>query len=242
MREGKKLSHGDFAAVAKDQITRAVTQPRRLACQGGSKPASGRQHADALSGAVWPHRMCGAAARHEALYQADGRPKLGRRIRRSGHAGDWAFLQDVSAWHHVEPQRPCPPVLLTTSARDDRVHPGHARKMAAKLMAQGHRACFHELLEGGHSAGTDNAHIASTLRRSSSSCTRRSRWTPRRRRWSAPDQRRNQTVIHALLTLAITEARGRMPAVPGDGDRLRSQGAKLGGQHVVASRGARTGC
>ena len=48
---------------------------------------------------------------------------------------DWAFLREISAYQAAEAGRPYPPILLTTSARDDRVHPGHARKMAAKLLA-----------------------------------------------------------------------------------------------------------
>jgi prolyl oligopeptidase len=73
---------------------------------------------------------------------------------------DWAFLREISAYHHVEPSRPYPPILLTTSARDDRVHPGHARKMAAKLAALGHRVYFHEPTEGGHAGAADNAQQA----------------------------------------------------------------------------------
>jgi prolyl oligopeptidase PreP (S9A serine peptidase family) len=63
---------------------------------------------------------------------------------------DWAFLKELSAYHHVEPSRRYPPILLTTSARDDRVHPAHARKMAAKLALQGHCVHFYEPNEGGH--------------------------------------------------------------------------------------------
>jgi len=73
---------------------------------------------------------------------------------------DLAFLSELSPYHHVEASRRYPPLLLTTSARDDRVHPGHARKMAAKLAAQGHCVYFHEPLEGGHAGATDNAQVA----------------------------------------------------------------------------------
>src|SRR5690242_13450293 len=46
---------------------------------------------------------------------------------------DWEFLKEISAYHAAVPGRPYPPILIATSRRDDRVHPGHARKMAAKL-------------------------------------------------------------------------------------------------------------
>jgi prolyl oligopeptidase len=73
---------------------------------------------------------------------------------------DWAFLQEMSAYHHVTPGRDYPPILLTTSSRDDRAHPGHARKMAAKLMAIGYPVYFHEPAEGGHGGATDNRQLA----------------------------------------------------------------------------------
>ncbi len=52
--------------------------------------------------------------------------------------------------------QPYPPVLLITSTRDDRVHPGHARKMTARLREQGYEASYYENIEGGHGAAADN--------------------------------------------------------------------------------------
>jgi prolyl oligopeptidase len=75
-------------------------------------------------------------------------------------AEDWAFLKEISAYQLVGPGRTYPPILLTTSARDDRVHPGHARKMAAKLAALGAPVFFHEPAEGGHAGAADNEHVA----------------------------------------------------------------------------------
>ena len=58
------------------------------------------------------------------------------------------------------PGRRYPPILIATSRRDDRVHPGHARKMAAKLQAMGYEAYFYEPAAGGHGYGKDNAERA----------------------------------------------------------------------------------
>jgi prolyl oligopeptidase len=69
---------------------------------------------------------------------------------------DWAFLQRISAYHLAEPGKPYPPILIATTRRDDRVHPGHARKMAARLEALGHRVAFYEPAAGGHGYGKDN--------------------------------------------------------------------------------------
>jgi prolyl oligopeptidase len=161
MREGKKLAHDDFAAVAKDLVARGITAPGRLACQGGSN--GGLLVGNMLT--RYPE-LFGAIECAVPLLDMKRYTKLTAGPSWAGEYGDpdkpedWAFLQDISAYHHVDAARPYPPVLLTTSARDDRVHPGHARKMAAKLMAQGHTVYFHEPQDGGHSGGTDNAHIA----------------------------------------------------------------------------------
>ena len=49
-----------------------------------------------------------------------------------------------------------PPILFTTSTRDDRVHPGHARKTVKKLLDLGHDVQYYENVEGGHSGAADN--------------------------------------------------------------------------------------
>jgi len=161
MREGKKLAHDDFAAVAKDLIARGVTRPQRLACRGGSN--GGLLVGNMLT--RYPE-LFGAIDCAVPLLDMKRYSKLSAGPSWVGEYGDpdrpedWAFLQEMSAYHHVEPSRDYPPILLTTSARDDRVHPSHARKMAAKLAAQGHRVWFHEPLEGGHAGAADNAHLA----------------------------------------------------------------------------------
>ena len=53
-----------------------------------------------------------------------------------------------------------PKVLFTTSTRDDRVHPGHARKMAARMLEQGHDVLYYENIEGGHGVAADNSQRA----------------------------------------------------------------------------------
>ena len=73
---------------------------------------------------------------------------------------DWAFLSEISAYHVAAPDKQYPPILLTTSRKDDRVHPAHARKMAAKLQTMGYEAYFYEPATGGHSAGKDNSEAA----------------------------------------------------------------------------------
>jgi prolyl oligopeptidase len=69
---------------------------------------------------------------------------------------EWAWLQTYSAYHAAKPGQKYPPILIATTRRDDRVHPGHARKMTAKLQAMGYEAWFYEPAAGGHGYGKDN--------------------------------------------------------------------------------------
>ena len=76
---------------------------------------------------------------------------------------DWAFIARYSPYQNVRADRKLPPVLFTTSTRDDRVHPGHARKMAARMLEQGHQVLYWENLEGGHGGAADNAQRAQMM-------------------------------------------------------------------------------
>jgi prolyl oligopeptidase len=73
---------------------------------------------------------------------------------------DWAFIQTFSPYHLVRKDVKYPPVLFTTSTRDDRVHPGHARKMAARMIEQGHEVLSYENIEGGHGGAANNEQAA----------------------------------------------------------------------------------
>ncbi|MBP0443604.1 S9 family peptidase [Roseomonas sp. SSH11] len=160
-REGKRLSHDDFAAVAADLVRRGVTRPGRIAAEGGSN--GGLLIANMLT--RYPERF-GALFCTIPLIDMRRYSKLlagASWIAEYGDPdkpGDWAFLQHISAYHTAEPGRPYPPILIATTRRDDRVHPGHARKMTAKLQAMGYEALFHEPAAGGHGYGKDNAEVA----------------------------------------------------------------------------------
>ncbi|MGZ9257848.1 MAG: prolyl oligopeptidase family serine peptidase, partial [Candidatus Binatia bacterium] len=73
---------------------------------------------------------------------------------------DWAYIAKYSPYHNVVVEKKYPRVLFTTSTRDDRVHPGHARKMFAKMKAQGHDVLYYENIEGGHGGAADNRQLA----------------------------------------------------------------------------------
>ena len=73
---------------------------------------------------------------------------------------DWEFISKYSPYQNISSLRRYPPVLITTSTRDDRVHPGHARKMTAALEAAGQPVRYYENIEGGHAGAADNAQTA----------------------------------------------------------------------------------
>jgi prolyl oligopeptidase len=163
-REGKARAHDDFAAVAADLVARGVTRPGRIAAEGGSN--GGLLIANMLT--RYPERF-GALFCTIPLIDMRRYTKLLAGASWIAEYGDpddpqdWAFLGAISAYHTVEAGRPYPPILLATSRRDDRVHPGHARKMARKLNALGYDAAFYEPASGGHGYGKDNAETAAFL-------------------------------------------------------------------------------
>ena len=73
---------------------------------------------------------------------------------------DWAYIQKFSPYQNTHADQHYPPILITTSTRDDRVHPGHARKMAARLEEEGHQVLYYENIEGGHGAAANNKQAA----------------------------------------------------------------------------------
>jgi prolyl oligopeptidase len=73
---------------------------------------------------------------------------------------DWEFVRGFSPYHLFDAARDYPPVLFTTSTKDDRVHPGHARKMAALMLAAGKDVTYYENIEGGHGGAANNAQAA----------------------------------------------------------------------------------
>jgi prolyl oligopeptidase len=160
-RENKRLSHDDFAAVAADLVRRGVTVPGRIAAEGGSN--GGLLIANMLT--RYPERF-GALFCTIPLIDMRRYAKLLAGASWIAEYGDpsvpedWSFMQHFSAYHAAEPGRDYPPILIATTRRDDRVHPGHARKMAAKLHKLGYGARFYEPAAGGHGYGKDNAETA----------------------------------------------------------------------------------
>jgi prolyl oligopeptidase len=154
---GKRLAHADFAAVATDLVRRGVTRPDRIAAEGGSN--GGILITNMLT--RYPERF-GALFCTIPLIDMRRYTKLlvgASWIAEYGDPGkdeEWAWLKTYSAYHAAKPGQKYPPILIATTRRDDRVHPGHARKMTAKLHAMDYEAYFYEPAAGGHGYGKDN--------------------------------------------------------------------------------------
>ena len=162
---GKRLTHDDFAAVAADLVRRGVTRPGRIAAEGGSN--GGILIANMLT--RYPERF-GALFCTIPLIDMRRYTKLLAGASWIAEYGDpdkpeeWAWLQTYSAYHQAVPGQAYPPILIATTRRDDRVHPGHARKMAAKLQAMGYdQVYFYEPAAGGHGYGKDNKERAAFI-------------------------------------------------------------------------------
>lgn len=161
LKENRHRAYEDFAAVARDLIARGVTSPAHLGVQGGSN--GGLLTGNMLTG--YPE-LFGAVVIQVPLLDMRRYSKLLAGASWMAEYGDpddpdqWEYLQTFSPYHLVEDGRRYPPVLLTTSTRDDRVHPGHARKMAARLIDAGADVTYYENIEGGHGGAATNVQAA----------------------------------------------------------------------------------
>lgn len=161
LKENRRRAYEDFAAVAQDLIARKVTVPGRLGALGGSN--GGLLMGNMIT--LYP-QLFGAIVCQAPLLDMQRYSKLLAGASWMAEYGDpdkpedWAFIRTFSPYHNVKPGAKYPPVLFTASTRDDRVHPGHARKMMAKMKDLGFDVRYYENVEGGHSGAADNAQSA----------------------------------------------------------------------------------
>ncbi len=157
----KQKSYDDLAAVAEDLIRHKVTSAEHLGIQGGSNGgllvgAVMVQRPELFKAVVCQVPLLDMRRYHQLLAGASWMAEYGN----PDKPEDWAFISRYSPYQNVKPGVKMPAVLFTTSTRDDRVHPGHARKMAARMLEQGHAVLYWENIEGGHGGAADNAQRA----------------------------------------------------------------------------------
>ncbi|MFC3195354.1 prolyl oligopeptidase family protein [Marinicella sediminis] len=162
--ENRKKSFEDFEAVAEDLIKRKITSPDHLGIEG-------RSNGGLLVGATMTRRpdLYGAVICGVPLLDMKRYNKLLAGASWMGEYGNpdvpeqWAFIKEYSPYQNLAKQTDYPATFFYTSTRDDRVHPGHARKMAAKMMSYGYPVWYYENTEGGHGGSSTNEQLAERL-------------------------------------------------------------------------------
>ena len=157
----KQNSYDDFAAVGEDLIAAKVTSPQHLGMQGGSNGgllvgAVMLQRPELFAAVVCQVPLLDMQRYHKLLAGASWMAEYGD----PDKPDEWAAISKYSPYQNVKPGVKLPRLLFTTSTRDDRVHPGHARKMAARMREMGHPLLYWENIEGGHGGAADNGQRA----------------------------------------------------------------------------------
>lgn len=157
IKEHRQRAYEDFAAVSEDLIKRKVTTPRQLGIMGGSNGgllmgAAFTQRPELYRAVVCQVPLLDMRRYHKLLAGASWMGEYGDPDRPE----EWAFIGKYSPYQNVRAGVHYPHILFTTSTRDDRVHPGHARKMMARMTEQGHAVLYYENTEGGHAGAADN--------------------------------------------------------------------------------------
>lgn len=157
LKANRNKAYEDFIAVAEDLIARRLTSTPHLGIMGGSNGGllMGNMltlRPDLFGAIVCQVPLLDMRRYHTLLAGASWMGEYGD----PDKAEEWAFLQKYSPYHNVRKDVKYPRTLFTTSTRDDRVHPGHARKMVAKMKDQGHDVLYYENIEGGHGGAANN--------------------------------------------------------------------------------------
>jgi len=163
LKTNRHKSYEDFIAIAEQLISSKITSPRRLGIMGGSGGGL-------LVGSVFVMRpdLFNAMVAQVPLLDMLRYHKLLAGASWMGEYGDpedpveGAYLKKYSPYHNIFRDKKYPMPLFTTSTKDDRVHPAHARKMVARMQEQGHPVMYYENIEGGHAAGANLKQYART--------------------------------------------------------------------------------
>ena len=163
LQQNRQRAHEDFQAVALDLIARDITSQPKLGIMGGSQGglfmgAMLTQRPDLINAAVIQVPLFDMLRFHKLLAGASwigeyGDPDIPEQR---------AWIERYSPYQNLRAGQPYPEVFIHTSTKDDRVHPGHARKAAARLEELGYPVLFYENTDGGHAAG---ANLRETARR-----------------------------------------------------------------------------
>jgi prolyl oligopeptidase len=161
LKQNRHKAYEDFEAIAEDLIERKITSPKHLGIRGGSNGgllmgAMLTRRPDLFNAIVCQVPLLDMLRFNQLLAGASWMGEYGN----PDIAEERAYLASYSPYHNVSENKHYPRALFTTSTRDDRVHPGHARKMVAKMKSLGHDVLYYENTEGGHSGAANQKQSA----------------------------------------------------------------------------------
>lgn len=222
LRENRPRAYEDFAAVAADLIARRLTTPAQLGVEGGSNGGllmgvMLTRYPEFFGAVVAQVPLLDMRRYHRLLAGASWIAEYGN----PDNPEDWSYLKTYSPYHNVRAGRQYPAILLTTSTRDDRVHPGHARKMAARLHEDRHDVYYYENIEGGHGGASNNEQQAflwaltlEFLWQKLAASTAPAQHTPADNRSSTPTAEPSTTDASTAAQSQVTESDGSATAHP----------------------------
>jgi prolyl oligopeptidase len=154
LKENRQRAYDDFIAVGEDLVARGITSPSRLGIMGGSNGgllvgAAMTQRPDLYGAVVIQVPLLDMRRYHRLLAGASWMAEYGD----PDDPEEWAFIREYSPYQNVDADADYPRPFIFTTTRDDRVHPGHARKMGALMESLGHDVLYFENVEGGHGSG-----------------------------------------------------------------------------------------
>jgi prolyl oligopeptidase len=155
VRENHQRCFDDLIAVAEDLIARKVTSPAHLGIVGGSNGgllvgAAFTQRPELFGAVVCQVPLLDMKRYNKLLAGASWMAEYG-----NPDTADWEFMKSWSPYQNLDKSKTYPKVFFTTSTRDDRVHPGHARKMVKRMTDMGKPVYYYENTEGGHGAAAN---------------------------------------------------------------------------------------
>jgi prolyl oligopeptidase len=160
LKQNRHKAYEDFAAVAKELVAHGITSREHLGIMGGSNGGllvgnMLTQYPELFGAVVVQVPLLDMKRYSHLLAGASWMAEYG-----DPDTADWEYIKTFSPYQLFDAAKDYPPTFIWTTTRDDRVHPGHARKMAAKMLAADKDVRYYENTEGGHGAGATNAQQA----------------------------------------------------------------------------------
>ncbi len=156
LRTNRQVIYDDFYAVERDLVQRRVTSPRRLGIMGGSNGGllmgvMLNQHPEMINAAVVQVPLLDMLRYDQLLAGASWVDEYGS----PSNPEERTFLESISPYQNLRARDDFPMPFVLTSTKDDRVHPGHARKYVARMLELGLPVLYYENIDGGHSAAAN---------------------------------------------------------------------------------------